>query len=91
MDPRQIFKKLHYSSLVIADLTGLRLNCFTELGYALGQAKKVIVSAREGTESPFDSASIPCHFWSISEEDEKRRDAFRQFMRKNINREPLVS
>lgn len=87
----EIFKKLHYSSLVIADLTGLRLDCFTELGYAFGQAKKVIVSAREGTKLPFDSASIPCHFWSAEPEDEKRRDAFRQFMHKNINRRPLVS
>jgi len=87
----EIFQKLHYSSLVIADLTGLRVDCFIEMGYAFGQAKKVIVTAREGTKLPFDSKSIPCHFWPVELEDEKRRDAFRQFMHKNINRKPLVS
>ena len=87
----EIFQKLHYSSLAIADLTGLRVDCFTEMGYAFGQAKKVIATAREGTKLPFDSKSIPCHFWSADLEDQKRRDAFRQFMHKNINRKPLVS
>jgi len=86
----ELFKKLHYSSLAIADLTGLRLDCFTELGYAFGQAKRVIVTAREETKLPFDSATIPCHFWSAELPDEVRRDAFRQYMNKNINRNPLV-
>jgi hypothetical protein len=87
----EIFQKLHYSSLVIADLTGLRVDCFTEMGYAFGQGKRVIVTATEGTELPFDSKSIPCHFWSVELEDEKRRETFRHFMHKNINRKPLVS
>lgn len=87
----EIFQKLHYSSLVVADLTGSRVDCFTEMGYAFGQAKKVIVTAMEGTKLPFDSRSIPCHFWSVELENEKRRDSFRQFMHRNINRKPLVS
>jgi hypothetical protein len=87
----EVFKELHHSSLVIADLTGLRPNCFMELGYAFGQAKRVIVTAREGTRLPFDSAAIPCHFWSAELTDGVRRVAFCQYMNKNINRDPLVS
>jgi hypothetical protein len=87
----EIFKRLNHSSLVIADLTGLRADCFMEMGYAFGQAKKVIVTAREGTTLPFDSHAIPCHFWSVELDDEQRRDAFQQFMRNNINRKPLAS
>jgi len=87
----EIFRKLHSSSLVIADLTGLRPNCFMEMGYAFGQAKKVIMTVQDGTKLPFDSASIPCHFWSTLLRDEERKKAFEAFMIKNINRKPLVS
>jgi len=87
----EIFQTLHYSSLVIADLTDLRPNCFMELGYALGLSKKVIVTAQEDTKLPFDSASIPCHFWSQKLVDSERKTDFEEFMKKNINRRPLVS
>ena len=33
----EIFQKLHHSSVVLADITGMRPNCFIELGYALGR------------------------------------------------------
>jgi len=87
----EIFQTLHYSSLVIADLTELRPNCFLELGYAYGLGKKVIVTAQEDTKLPFDSASIPCHFWSPCSEDSQRKSDFEEFMKNNINRRPLVS
>lgn len=87
----EIFKTLYFSSLVVGDLTGLRQNCFMELGYALGLSKKVILTAKEGTELPFDSAAIPCHFWSEKQSDDKRKKKFEDFMKKNINRRPLVS
>jgi len=87
----EIFQTLHYSSLVIADLTDLRPNCFMELGYALGLSKKVIVTAQEGTKLPFDSSSIPCHFWSQKLTDSERKKNFEEFMKKSINRRPLVS
>ena len=34
---QEIFAKLHRSSVVLADITGMRPNCFLELGYALGR------------------------------------------------------
>lgn len=87
----EIFKTLYFSSLVIADLTGLRRNCFMELGYALGLSKKVIMTAKEGTELPFDPAAIPCHFWPEKQSYDKLKKEFEDFMKKNINRRPLAS
>jgi len=87
----EIFQALFGSSLAIVDLTGLRPNCFTELGYALGLRRKVVITAQEGTSLPFDSASLPCHFWSSDQEDDQRRRDFRESMRKNINRKPIIS
>jgi hypothetical protein len=61
-----IFDNLHYASVVVADVTAERPNCYIELGHALGQATRVIISAEDGTELPFDQEAIPCHFWSPS-------------------------
>jgi len=87
----EIFQTIYSSSLVIVDLTGLRPNCFTELGYALGLRKKVIVTAQEGTSLPFDSASLPCHLWSPKQVDDQRKIDLQEFTKKNINRKPIVS
>ena len=46
------------------DLTDLRPNVFYELGYADGLGKKVIATAKEGTDLPFDVKDIPTIFWS---------------------------
>jgi len=86
----EIFQAIYGSSLVIVDLTGLRPDCLTELGYALGLRKKVIVTAQEGTHLPFDSASLPCHFWSLEQADDQRKIDLQDFMRKNINRKPII-
>ncbi|MQY67808.1 MAG: hypothetical protein GH150_00255 [Hadesarchaea archaeon] len=86
----ETFEMIFGSSLVIADLTGLRTNCFTELGYALGLKKKVIMTAKEGTKLPFDLASFPCYFWSTEISDAQRKTSFQLFMRKNINRRAIV-
>jgi hypothetical protein len=59
-----IFDNLHFSSLAIVDITGERPNCFIELGYALGNANRVLVTAETGTKLPFDQQMIPCHFWN---------------------------
>jgi nucleoside 2-deoxyribosyltransferase len=45
----QIFEMIHNAGVVVVDLTGVRPNCFTEMGYAFGRARKVIVTAKEGT------------------------------------------
>jgi hypothetical protein len=86
----EVFQAIYSSSLVIVDLTGLRNDCLTELGYALGLGKKAIITAQEGTHLPFDTAALPCHFWSYRQADAQRITYLQEFMRKNINRKPII-
>lgn len=86
-----IFARLHRSRLVIADLTGLRPNCFIELGYALGRTVQTIVTAREGTETPFDVMSYAAHHWKKSGNVEERRREFRTHLESVKSRPPLVA
>lgn len=82
----EIFHEIDRSSLVVSDLTGLRNNCFTELGFALGAGKKVVVMAEKGTSLPFDTHALPCNFWSANRPVLTLRKELVSFMAKNINR-----
>lgn len=59
----EILRRIEGSAFVIADLTELRPNVLFELGYAQGLRKPVIISAREGTELPFDVKDLPAILW----------------------------
>jgi hypothetical protein len=59
----QILQRIRDSAFVIADLTELRQNVFFELGYARGLGKRVVATAKEGTELPFDIKDIPVTYW----------------------------
>jgi hypothetical protein len=85
-----IFESLHFSSVVIVDVTGERPNCFIELGYALRNTNRVLVTAEEGTNLPFDQQAIPCHFWKAGDPASERQKAFSEFWKKNIDRPPVV-
>lgn len=85
-----IFEQLHFARVAIVDVTGSRPNCLIELGYALGRGLKVIVTAEDGTELPFDQSAIPCHFWARSMENDERKEALRRFWSRNVDRPPLV-
>ncbi len=86
----EIFESLHYAAAVVVDVTGLRANCFIELGYALGREHRTIVSAQDGTVLPFDEQAIPTHFWSVSGSLDEQREKLQTFWAKNIDRDPLV-
>lgn len=92
----EIFRNLHFSSLVIADTTGERPNCFIELGYALGQGYPVMLCARERAsdepriDRPFDISPVPTHMWSADKTLEEARRAFRDYWKKNIRRPSIV-
>jgi TIR- and PNP-associating SLOG family len=86
----QIFESIHYSAVTIVDLTGVRPNCFMELGYAFGRNRKVIIIAREGTAIPFDPKPIEIRFWNDLTDDAKRIDELRDYWKRTINRGPLV-
>ncbi len=85
-----IFERLHFSALAVVDVTGERPNCFIELGYALGRVNRVLVTAEEGTELPFDQQAIPCHFWKSTDPVLDKQKALATFWETNINRPPIV-
>jgi hypothetical protein len=86
----EIFAKLYRSSVVLADVTGARPNCFLELGYALGRGLPTMVMAREGGNLPFDIATLSGLHWSTKGSVEDRRRAFREHWKAIRNRPPLV-
>jgi hypothetical protein len=86
----EIFTRLHRSSAVIADITAARPNCFLELGYALGRALPTVVTARAGSETPFDIATFSGLRWKQNGTVEERRRAFRQHWQATRTRRPLV-
>lgn len=85
----EIFERLHYSDLVIVDVTGQRPNCFIELGYALGLGIPVIVAAQQGTALPFDQSAIPTHFWTLDASVERNQQLLLEFIEKNLDRPPV--
>jgi len=87
----EIFENLHFSSFAFADLTGLRQNCFLELGYSLGQQKKYIISAKKGTKLPFDTKMIYCHFWNLDNGIDVEKSRLENFIKQHINKKPLIS
>lgn len=87
----EIFAKLHRASVVVADITGSRPNCFLELGYALGRALPTIVTARAGSATPFDITTFAGLHWKTNGAAEDRRRAFREHWQAIRNRPPLVS
>jgi hypothetical protein len=87
----EIFAKLHRASVVVADITGGRPNCYLELGYALGRTLPTIVTARAGSELPFDIKTLAGLHWKDSGTAEERRSAFRDHWQAVKNRPPLVA
>jgi len=74
---QEIFAKLHRSRIVLADLTGMRPNCFLELGYALGRGHPTMVMMKEGGIQPFDIYTLASLHWKTTGSIEERRQAFR--------------
>jgi hypothetical protein len=55
---QEIVAKLHRSSVVSADLTGARPNCFLELGYALGRGLPTMAPSIASVSSSAGMATI---------------------------------
>jgi hypothetical protein len=86
----QIFEMIHNAGVVIVDLTGVRPNCFTEMGYAFGRARKVIVTAKEGTSIPFDTSTYEANGWDPAKSAGDKISELKQYWQRNISRPPLV-
>jgi hypothetical protein len=87
---QEIFAKLHRSSVVVADITGMRPNCFLELGYALGRELPILLMAKKGSSLPFDIQTLAGLLWETSGTVEDRRQTFREHWEAVKNRPPLV-
>jgi hypothetical protein len=85
-----IFQSLHYSEVAFVDLTGLRQNCFMELGYALGNQQRVIISAMKGTQLPFDSSSLEVYMWDVAKSVAEQQRLLREHWVRNFDMPPLV-
>jgi hypothetical protein len=85
-----IFDLLHHSSVVFVDLTTLRPNCFMELGYALGNHQRVIVSAKKGTEFPFDSYALEAFLWEDTDSPAEIIGKLKTHWHRNINMPHIV-
>jgi hypothetical protein len=75
---------------VIADITGLRPNCFLELGYALGRGLPTMLTAKAGSEHPFDIYTLAGFHWSPGGSVEDRRRLFREHWKAIRSRPQLV-
>ncbi|GJL85327.1 MAG: hypothetical protein DHS20C02_11020 [Micavibrio sp.] len=87
---QEIFGNLHRSSIVIADITGMRPNCFIELGYALGRNIPTALTAKNGTEHPFDVSVFSGHHWKTGGVASDKQKNFRRHWEAIKNRSPLV-
>lgn len=87
---QEIFAKLHRSSVVLADITGARPNCFLELGYALGRGLPTMLMAKEGSQHPFDIYTLSGLRWKTSDTLDERHRLFREHWDAIRNRPPLV-
>ncbi len=67
----EILERIRQAAFTIVDLTDLRPNVFYELGYADGLGGKVIVTAKKGTDLPFDVKDIPTIIWESQVELEQ--------------------
>lgn len=85
-----IFESLHFSGIVIVDLTAQRPNCFIELGYALGLGKKTLITALEGTQLPFDISALEVFFWNENDTPDQLKEKFRKHWSRNFNAPTLV-
>ena len=72
----EIMRQVRQSAFVVADVTEAKPNVFYELGFSDGLGKEVILTAKAGTELPFDIQDVPVIFWEsfvdFEEELEKR-------------------
>lgn len=87
---QEIFAKLHRSRVVLADITGVRPNCFLELGYGLGRGLPTMLMAKEGCQYPFDIVTFSGLRWKASDTVHERRRLFREHWDAIRNRPPLV-
>lgn len=64
----QILESISSSSVVLADLTGERPNCYYEAGYAHARGKEMILAIKHGSSVHFDLAAHRFITWKTEAE-----------------------
>ena len=67
---------LRRSAFVIADVSEWSPNVFYEVGFARALGKDVIMTARKGTQLPFDVRDVPAIFWEDQTELKEALDKY---------------
>lgn len=86
-----IFKQIQKSSVVVSDLTGSRIDCYLELGYALGLEIPVLITAKKDTKIGFDTSSAETYFWQPSDRDVERIKKIHHHLQRALSRPSLRS
>jgi hypothetical protein len=86
-----IFDSINRSAVVLVDLTGVRPNCFMEFGFALGNRQKVIITAKEGTDFPFDASSLEAGMWSDRGTPDERIERLKKHWERNIDMPSILT
>lgn len=86
----EIFEQIQLSQIVVADITGLRPNCFIELGMSLGREIPVLLTAIEGTTPVFDVHAIETYFWSPNTPNDTRIKEAKNYLRRALNRPSII-
>jgi hypothetical protein len=84
------FQLLHHSAVVVVDITAVRPNCLIELGYALGNQQRVILTAREGTAFPFDVFALDAFIWRDGEDKTTQLERFLEHWQRQVSMPRLV-
>jgi hypothetical protein len=86
----EIFERLSRCQMAVVDTTGLRNNCFMELGYAYGRGIRVLLTGEAATRAPFDTTMIERHVWSAEFTADEEIKRFRNYCRRHPAGLPLV-
>ena len=62
-----IKNEIRSAGFALIDLTELKVNVLFEFGFADGLGQEFIVTAREGTDLPFDVHDVPTIFWKADD------------------------
>ena len=71
---KRILKGIEQTDFVIADVSEMSPNVFYEIGYAKGLKRPVIITAKKGTDIPFDIKDFPIIFYESLDSEHLKQD-----------------
>lgn len=82
----RILEGIKASDFVIADVSEMSPNVFYEIGYAKGINRPVIITAKKGTELPFDIKDLPVIFYDRLNMKEDLEPSLNKYIQRQKNR-----